>query len=94
MIDVFCNPSVSGEGDNTGPFENPRLAAQQPLKPPVHQARIPVQDRSMHCETDIADIVEHMTEDPVHGIRAVNVIEWVFETNIINDAVRQGIQSL
>jgi hypothetical protein len=35
-----------------------------------------------------------MTEDPVHGIRAVNVVEWVFETNIINDVVRQGIQSL
>ena len=91
---MFCNAAVSGDGDNTSPFENPRLAAQQPLKPSVHQARIAFQDRSMHCETDIADIVEYMTEDPVHGICAVHVIERDFETNIIDDVVGQGIQSL
>ena len=48
----------------------------------------------MHCGTDIADTVEHMTEDPVHSICAVHVIDRVFETNIIADVVGQGIQSL
>ena len=48
----------------------------------------------MHCGTDIADTVEHMTENPVHGICAVHVIERDFETNIIDDVVGQGIQSL